>query len=571
MAGSEFIEEEELDLTRDSSLIDPVYQRFVRGVMRAVGSTEFYDFFMDSIAKAQNEIQFSNRKLVKTIDITWVDAIEEALEAMQRIIASPRNVIREEELVVNVANARKAGAETVRHLAMHSGLVEKFDEENGEVRPSKLMQRYREDSLGMYENRLVYTTLEYAQHFVQVRYDALFEAMNDEFGAKLKVTTEMDTAVEHVHFDMFLHIKETESVLETDRKNQEVFGRISRIYRVLNVFMSSPFAQQMSKLPRIKGNISQTNILKKNPDYKTVLKLLDFIRKYDDVGYAIQITEQKPEISDDFQRDIFHNIMFNYLILKGYLEEEKDRKIPGKVSGRKRKLKPKMIRQIIEELTEDYDLPDVEVRKVLIEELTKKDLMREEAAERHRLVEEAEQRKREEAQRLEAEHQAEMERLRAEKRAEQERRRLEKEAQEEKKRQEMLAQKIEDRRRSKIFEAELKNFRDNLDERLNKRERETQKREKQESVEAVAKASQEKKRKEKEEKLLERKRRQEERLRQAREEEEATRRREEEARLALEEQRKEDQEAAEPYRAELDHFARQMAGRIELRTADRKN
>ena len=114
---------------------------------RAIGSTEFYEFFMDAVSRAQNEFQFSNRKLIKTVDATWVDSIEEALEAMQNIISSPRNVIKEEELIVNVANAKRAGAETVRHLAQHSDLVEDFNADHGEVRPSRLMQRYREDSI----------------------------------------------------------------------------------------------------------------------------------------------------------------------------------------------------------------------------------------------------------------------------------------------------------------------------------------------------------------------------------------------------------------------------------------
>ena len=79
----------------------------------------FYEFFMDAVSRAQNEFQFSNRKLVKTVDLTWVDAIEESLDAFQKIIASPRNVLKEEDLIVNVANAKKSGAETVRHLAQH--------------------------------------------------------------------------------------------------------------------------------------------------------------------------------------------------------------------------------------------------------------------------------------------------------------------------------------------------------------------------------------------------------------------------------------------------------------------
>lgn len=454
---------------KKQAVIDPLYQKYTKSVIRALGSSDFYAFFMDSISKADNEFQFSNRKLEKTIDLTWVDAIEESLEGFQNIIAMPRNVIKEEELIVNVANAKKAGADVVRHLAQHASLVEDFNDQSGEVRPSHLMQKYREDSVSLYENRLVYTALESAYHFVKVRHDALLEAMSDEFGAKLKLRSDMDSATEHVHLDMFLHIKNIESAMDTDEKNAETFARISRMYRLLGTFMNSQFGRDLAKVNRVKGTITKTNVLKKNPNYKKIVKLWEFLRQYDQVGYTIRVVEQSPEINEVFERDIYHNILFNYLVLKGYLEDPADRQVPVAPKTKKRTLKPKFIHQIVEELTEDYDLPDVEIRKVLIEELTKEQLMQEEAAERRRLVEEQAQRKKAEQDRIKAEKKAEQDRIKAEKAAERERIRQEKAAEEAKRKQEEMAREMEDRRRSNLLRKELAYFTEKLPERLNQR------------------------------------------------------------------------------------------------------
>ena len=454
---------------KKQAVIDPLYQKYTKSVIRALGSSDFYAFFMDSISKADNEFQFSNRKLEKTIDLTWVDAIEESLEGFQNIIAMPRNVIKEEELIVNVANAKKAGADVVRHLAQHASLVEDFNDQSGEVRPSHLMQKYREDSTSLYENRLVYTALESAYHFVKVRHDALLEAMSDEFGAKLKLRSDMDSATEHVHLDMFLHIKNIESAMDTDEKNAETFARISRMYRLLGTFMNSQFGRDLAKVNRVKGTITKTNVLKKNPNYKKIVKLWEFLRQYDQVGYTIRVVEQSPEINEVFERDIYHNILFNYLVLKGYLEDPADRQVPVAPKTKKRTLKPKFIHQIVEELTEDYDLPDVDIRKVLIEELTKEQLMQEEAAERRRLVEEQAQRKKAEQDRIKAEKKAEQDRIKAEKAAERERIRQEKAAEEAKRKQEEMAREMEDRRRSNLLRKELAYFTEKLPERLNQR------------------------------------------------------------------------------------------------------
>lgn len=455
---------------KKKTLVDPVYQKFRKSVIRALGSNEFYEFFMDSIARADNEIQFSNRRLEKTVDITWVDAIDDTLQAFQNILSIPRQIIREDELIVNVANAKKAGADVVQHLAQHAALVEKFDEDTGDVRPARLMQKYREDTIGIYENRLVFTTLEMAFQFVKIRHDALFSAMSDEYGAKLKVRSDMNSTIESVHLDMFMHIKKIDNALETDDKNSQIFGRISKIYRVLGVLMNSQFAQEMAKLPRVKGTITKTNVLKKNPDYRKILELFEFLQGYADIGYTIRVIEQNPRVDETFQTDVFHNVLFNYLILKSYLENESDRELEKPFKQKKRTLKPKFIKEIIEELVEDYDLPDVEIRKVLIEELTKEQLMQEEAAERLRLVEEQEQRKREEEERLRKEQEAEEERLRKEKEAEEERIRQEKAAEEEKARYERMVREQEDRRRSKLFRDEIAYFMEHLTERMEARE-----------------------------------------------------------------------------------------------------
>lgn len=461
-----------------AATIDAVYQKYARGVIRTLASTEFYDFFMDVISKAENEIQFSNRQCLKVIDPKWVEALEASLSGFQNIIANPRNTIREDELIVNVANAKRGGQDVVRHLAQHGQLVSDYNYETHDVRPNKLMQKIRDDTADLYENRLVFTVLESAHHFVRIRYDALFDVMGDEYGVKLKMQSDLACATEDIHFDMSMHIKHKDSTLETDEKSGDILGRVARLYRLLTMFMNTPFAQQMSRLPRVRGAITKTNVLKKHPDYKAIVKLWECLSEYDEVGYALKVREQSTAITEQFQQDLFHNVMFNYIVLKGYLEEDEDRQIPAALKERKRTLKPKVVREIIEELTEDYDLPDVEVRKVLIEQLTKEQLMQEEAAERRRLVEEQERQRKEAQERARLERELEKDRIRQEKEAEKERRRREKEAEEERQRAIRYEQDAEDYRRSKVYGKELERFANHLPDRLEKRIQEAEKQKK---------------------------------------------------------------------------------------------
>lgn len=370
-------------------LIDPVYKKFTARAFKTMTSAEFYDYFMATMSRGQHEFQFSNRKIDKQVDERWVDAIEEALPAMEAISRDPRIIITQEELITNVVLVKKVTSEVVKHLCSHANLVETITED-GDVIPSKLLNLYKEESWDTYENRFAYSLIERAYQFVDLRYRKLFETMEDEFGAHLKIDSHSNNALEAIDVSIDMRINQVEDLLSTDGKHENVFSRIARIHRVLQSLQSGKFGQEMSKYARVRPPLVPTNAIKKNPYLRKCNKLWDFLLAYLDIGYSIEIIEQNPEINTKFEQDIFNDLMFNYIILKGYLEDNRDRAVDYKMRAKKKQLKPKYIKEIIEEIVQDYDLPDIEIRKVLIEELTKAQLMQEEENERLRLVAEKE-------------------------------------------------------------------------------------------------------------------------------------------------------------------------------------
>ena len=110
------------------------------------------------------------------------------------------------------------------------------------------------------------------------------------------------------------------------------------------MFMHTNFAKELQTKARIKGHIVKTNVLKKNKMYKKIADTLEFLWKYTDVGYAMTVVEQSRQIDETMQLQIFNNIFFNYLSLKGYLENEDGRQIPETMKERKRTIKPKFVK-----------------------------------------------------------------------------------------------------------------------------------------------------------------------------------------------------------------------------------
>ena len=389
-------------------LVDPIYRKFTAKAFKALTSGEFFDFFMNMMKNGEQEFQFSNRKIVIDVDESWLDIIEDTIPAFMEITRNPRVIITQEELVTNVVQAKRIDSQVVRHLCAHSYLVDAIDEE-GNVIPNKVLNIFKEETWDTYENRFVYTLLKKAYDFVAKRFQDMKEAMSDEFGASLIIDATGETKMESLEIHSRMKIKQKDDWNDDEAGKRSVFSRVKYLYESLGKLLETRFAKEMFKYQIVRPPLVPTNAIKKNPFLRKCHALWNFLLTYSEAGYSLEIIEQLPDINHKFEQDIIDNIMFTYIILKGYLEDNRDRALDRTVKSRRTTIKPKYIRQIIEEMVEDFNLSEVEVRKIMLKELTKEELMREERDERYRIIEE--QRRAEE----EKKYQAEMERIRVQK------------------------------------------------------------------------------------------------------------------------------------------------------------
>ena len=380
-------EKKKKTVSRRMWLVDPIYRKFSGAAFRSLTSGEFYDFFRTMLMNGEHEFQFSNRKLDMKVDESWVNIIEDTIPAFIEIARNPRVLITQEELITSVVQAKKIDSTVVKHLCSHSYLVDAVDEA-GEVRPSKVLNIFKEETWDTYENRFVYTLMKKTYDFVSKRYRDMQKAMNDEFGATLLINSSASSAMESMSIKSEMKINQIDDLFDTEGKQKSIFARIKEIFEALQSLMATRFAKEMSKFLKVDPPLVPTNAIKKNPYLKKCHKLWNFLLAYFDVGFTVEIIEQNPEINERFEQDIFNNIAFTYIILKAYLEDNRDRAMDRNVRAQRRTLRPRYIKEIVEEFVRDFNMTDVEVRKVLIEQLTKEQLLREEQAERYRIVEE---------------------------------------------------------------------------------------------------------------------------------------------------------------------------------------
>ena len=397
--------------------INDLYLKYVNKVGKTLENDRYFQYLFEMVQAGSTTLRQNHTVLHKQVDERWLGVIEESLDALNRITEHPRRFVTSNEEVVPVALARKITADSVRHLSMNTQFI--ASSKDGEIQPTKILNVTVEETYDLYENRFIYHLIQRLVTFIDKRTDVIFWSTGDETCNTLQMHSKVDDAYEQIEYKLEMKVKNTQSFAENDSDNMSVFMRIDRVRRMVMALRTSAFCDLMKGCARVRSPIQRTNTIMKDPDYRVCYRLWQFLESYDEVGYSIEEQDTPLEFDEEYQIQLFSNLITNYTAFKSLLEAD-PRKLSEIPPKRKKITKPKFIKKIQEEIVTDYNIPDVEVRKVIIEEVTQAQLDAE-----AKLAEETARREELEAQLADSEKafqeyrwQAEFQRAEAERQAE---------------------------------------------------------------------------------------------------------------------------------------------------------
>ena len=355
--------------------INDLYSKYTEKVEQELEDDRYFQYLFEMVQAGDNTLQQKNRILHKVVDDRWISTLEEGIEAIFEIIDKPRRFLATTEEVVPVALAKKITADSVRHLSMNTQFI--ASDENGDIQPTKVLNVTTEESYDLYENRFVYHLIQRLFAFVDKRTDAIFWTTGDETCNVMSMESKVDDAYEEISYKVEMTIKNRQSFAENDNDNLEIFKRIDRLRRMAVTLRSSSFCSIMAGCARVQSPIQRTNLMMKDPSYRTCYKLWQFMESYDEVGYTIEERDSALEFDEEYLLQMYINLITNYTVFKSLLESD-PRKMSEIAEEHREPVKPKFIKEIQEEIVEDRNIPDVEIRKVFVEEVTQAQLDAEE-------------------------------------------------------------------------------------------------------------------------------------------------------------------------------------------------
>lgn len=233
----------------------------------------------DSISGKTNE---------KVIDMDWVIAIEETLPYIQKAIDEQRRFIKQAENVVRIKKAKK------------------------------ILTVEREEGFAIYENRVLLTLIHKALMFVDDKYSKMKDVPNDSYN-NITMNRHLELNQQKLDFSVNYVNEDHESLAEDldveDIESLSDFDRIRRIRQGLNECLATPLMKEIAKEPQVKPPLTQTNLLKENPNFKKAVELWSFLDTYKKQGFELVGEEYNGKMTDENKEDVYLAMEFQHFMM----------------------------------------------------------------------------------------------------------------------------------------------------------------------------------------------------------------------------------------------------------------
>ena len=122
---------------KNDNMFRSVYDDSIYFIDSIIQEYNIFPTILDKMRQGDATIELRKRFLLRAIDETWVNIIEDTLPALDVIIRNPSKFIEEKEEVVPVELSRKVTVRTLQHLSQHTNYISRIDGDM--IIPSKLL------------------------------------------------------------------------------------------------------------------------------------------------------------------------------------------------------------------------------------------------------------------------------------------------------------------------------------------------------------------------------------------------------------------------------------------------
>ena len=264
-------------------------------------------------------------------DFAWLDIMEDTIMYLDNILRNPNRFIINEEEIVKVEQARRITVDSIKHLAKHTSYIQEI-EEDGDVKPSKILNINKDESYNTYENRLIYTLINNMKMFIDLKEKAFVSSSSLKDDKRCEYNASTRIGVEKINLNMVISSKLDYNKEDGSRNGMGANQRIERLKLRVSDLCNTPVYVALAKehVAKVIPPIKKTNLILKNVNFQYAMKLWDFLQSF--TNDDTRIVKDKKTLDSDLnmKKMLDESFLLDYLIISNithdYSELDEDSK-----------------------------------------------------------------------------------------------------------------------------------------------------------------------------------------------------------------------------------------------------
>lgn len=293
-------------------------------------------------------------------DFAWLDIMEDTINYLDNILRNPNRFIVNEEEIVKVEQARRITVESIKHLSKHTNFIQEI-EDNGDVKPSKILNINKDESYNTYENRLIYTLIGNMKMFIDMKERNLVTSSKLKDYKTCEYSGVTKLGVEKISLNFAISSKTSYDKEDGIRNGMNVLQRLDRLKLRISDLTNMPVYVSLAKehVARVIPPIKKTNLILKNVNFQYAMKLWDFLQA--NASFDDSIVKEKKTVDKDvlIKQMLDETFLLDYLTIASIDNYEKTEVDVEAKSELVEDLTNKMIDKIIE-LNADLPLESIQ-------------------------------------------------------------------------------------------------------------------------------------------------------------------------------------------------------------------
>lgn len=284
-----------------------------------------FPIILQMMREGKAKIELKKRYILRAIDETWVNIIEDTLPALDVIIRNPTKYIEEREEIMPIELSRNLSPRSLQHLSQHTDFISQI--EGDKVTPKKILNVFREETMMTYENKFVNTLINRLFIFVNRRYEIAKKDGQDEKTTSLNFSEDFEHGDVRGKMHFSVEIAEPTGSDDKVEKNYthttDLWHRVEKLNSIITAYSTSSFCKEMGKA-YIRPPVMRSNAIMKNKNLRQCLALWQFIEGYDNAGYSMLVQEDLENVDEEYIKELYSTLALQYFIFRYNINNEFD-------------------------------------------------------------------------------------------------------------------------------------------------------------------------------------------------------------------------------------------------------